>query len=345
MPTFKKYQSDAGYYILARLSNLGNVTYQITPSATSFLRNLNYEHEDELPWALVTPLREAGHVYTKGQGLSNELNEPNLDENILPELSDEEVGQLLSYLEGQDETPSDVLSSLRGHVKRRTPSTDGTDSSSSVGFENLKSTMQEEMDNIDKQSSGLEKYLAGKADSQETFTERISKGETTRNCIVFEMNIRCAMNGAERDLDSVGNRSYWARLHAIARERKHEALNQWNSENETGISEYWDRFPLPPDGTEMIATERGVRLNEDNAPSIWDGSDFEEVAGEDDLYITVDMFSALPSFSPGSIEDGELVTNVGNTTFPATLEEAIRRAGKKDEISESMARKVLTNFY
>jgi hypothetical protein len=115
MPVLHSYVNKAGLYITARPSDVGNVTYQTTSEADEFIRSLGYEDGDNLPWGLINPLRSAGMIYTNNQGVDQDLGEvPHLDPSELPELSEDEKQQLLSYLESRGDVPKEVYEHIRG---------------------------------------------------------------------------------------------------------------------------------------------------------------------------------------------------------------------------------------
>lgn len=117
MPTFKSYVSKEGYYINARPSDIGNVIYQIKSTAEDFVCDLGYEDGNELPWGIVKPLCAAGLVYTNSQGVEDVAGDvPDLDPTRLPELSETEAKQLLSYLEQRSDIPDHVLHQLRSTI-------------------------------------------------------------------------------------------------------------------------------------------------------------------------------------------------------------------------------------
>lgn len=123
MPTLKAYANDPGYYINARPPNIGNITYQLTDSATTFITDLGYGDEDDLPWGLISPLRGAGHVYTHNQGPTSGDETPDLDGRLLPELTDREARKLLAYLSSKSNVHTDILSKLQQNVDTRNSET------------------------------------------------------------------------------------------------------------------------------------------------------------------------------------------------------------------------------
>lgn len=119
MPTFKSYVNDDGYYINARPSDVGNITYQVDADASDFILELGYEHEDELPWGIVKPLRVVGLVYTNSQGVSeDDEGVPGLDPSKLALMSVSERKELLEYLKGRGDLPSEVIDELRSQIAK-----------------------------------------------------------------------------------------------------------------------------------------------------------------------------------------------------------------------------------
>lgn len=117
MPTFKSYVSDPGYYINARPSDVGNITYQVDSEAADFILKLGYEDEDELPWGVVKPLRVAGLIYTNQQGVTEADEDiPGLDPSKLPSMSKREREELLEYLDGRGDIDHDVVEGLRSQI-------------------------------------------------------------------------------------------------------------------------------------------------------------------------------------------------------------------------------------
>jgi len=117
MPTFKSYVSDPGYYINARPSDVGNITYQVDAEAADFILKLGYEDEDELPWGVVKPLRVAGLVYTNGQGVTeDDEGIPGLDPSKLPSMSKKEREELLEYLDERGDIDDEIIRLLHSQI-------------------------------------------------------------------------------------------------------------------------------------------------------------------------------------------------------------------------------------
>ena len=99
MPKLKAYTGKDGYYISARPSNIGNITYQVNPNIWEFLEELGYGDESEIEWGLLKPLRVAGLIYTNNSGVSDDdEGVPGLDPTKLTAMSTEEVEEILNYL-------------------------------------------------------------------------------------------------------------------------------------------------------------------------------------------------------------------------------------------------------
>lgn len=117
MPTFKSYVNDPGYYINARPSDVGNITYQVDAEAADFILKLGYESDDELPWGVVKPLRKAGLVYTNNQGVTeDDEGVPGLDPSKLASMSKQEREELIEYLDGRGDIDDEVIESLRSQI-------------------------------------------------------------------------------------------------------------------------------------------------------------------------------------------------------------------------------------
>lgn len=116
MPTLKKYVNKEGYYINARPSDAGNVTYQVDPSIWDFLEELGYSHESDIEWDLIKPFRAAGLIYTAGEGPSvgDDAFEP--DSSKLSELPDETIQAILDYLESRNDINPRIKDQIRERI-------------------------------------------------------------------------------------------------------------------------------------------------------------------------------------------------------------------------------------
>lgn len=114
MPVYHSYVNDDGYYITARPSDVGNITYQTTTEADELLTELGYEDEDNLPWGLINPFRAAGLIFTNGQGVKADLDDaPDLDPSKLESLSPSKAEELLAYFDSRKDIPEEVYNQLQ----------------------------------------------------------------------------------------------------------------------------------------------------------------------------------------------------------------------------------------
>jgi len=119
MPVYHSYVDDDGYYITARPSDVGNITYQTTTEADTLLTELGYRDEDDLPWGLINPFRAAGLIFTNGQGVKADLDDaPDLDPSKLDKLSASKAEELLAYFESREDIPDEVYNQLQEIIER-----------------------------------------------------------------------------------------------------------------------------------------------------------------------------------------------------------------------------------
>jgi hypothetical protein len=120
VPVFHSYVDDDGYYITARPSDVGNITYQTTEEAETLLSELDYEDADDLPWGIINPLRSAGLIYTNSQGVDNNQDDaPDLDPTKLPELTDSEIQELLDYFGSRGDISDEVYDKLKEKIESK----------------------------------------------------------------------------------------------------------------------------------------------------------------------------------------------------------------------------------
>jgi hypothetical protein len=121
VPVFHSYVNDDGYYITARPSDVGNITYQTTSEADQLLSELGYGDEDDLPWGIINPLRSAGLIYTNNQGVDSlQEDAPDLDPSKLPELTENEIQKLLDYFDSRGDIPDHIYRQLEEKVESST---------------------------------------------------------------------------------------------------------------------------------------------------------------------------------------------------------------------------------
>ncbi|WP_049892413.1 hypothetical protein [Haloquadratum walsbyi] len=127
-PTLNRYNDNSGYYIQARLSNLGHVTYQVTSQTEEFIADLGYSDSEDLPWGLINPLKTAGEVYTHGTGVKpQDQSAPELSPDSLPELSETEADSLMQYLEDATDVEPDIVNQVEQKINAEPDEQNGMD--------------------------------------------------------------------------------------------------------------------------------------------------------------------------------------------------------------------------
>jgi hypothetical protein len=119
VPVLHSYIDDDGYYITARPSDVGNITYQVSEEAETLLSELDYRDEDDLPWGIINPLRSAGLIYTNSQGVDHHDDAPNLDPTKLPELTQSEIQKLLDYLESRKDISEEIYRQIEEKIESK----------------------------------------------------------------------------------------------------------------------------------------------------------------------------------------------------------------------------------
>ena len=148
MPTLKAYVSKDGYYINARPSDVGNVTYQVDKSIWEFLEKMDYGHESEIEWGLIKPFRLAGLIYTEGGGV-DDINDdiPELDPSKLSSLSVEALNELLEYIESRTDLSPTVKEKIKSYIREH-----GSHKSTELADE-IRETVDTVLDHTDRQPS------------------------------------------------------------------------------------------------------------------------------------------------------------------------------------------------
>jgi hypothetical protein len=116
VPTLNEYADDDGYYIRARPSDAGNVTYQLKPQGARILEKVGYENEDEIDWQVLNALRIPNLLYTGESGTTDNELPVGLDKNVAS-LSEQKAKRLLSELGSisqVDRAQTDELENILG---------------------------------------------------------------------------------------------------------------------------------------------------------------------------------------------------------------------------------------
>jgi len=90
MPKIREYKNDPGYYIYARPSDAGNVTYGIDEVAYPIFNELGYEHEDPISWRIIQVLKQVGLDDTDGKGTTPDPDPITFETEESPDLGDKE---------------------------------------------------------------------------------------------------------------------------------------------------------------------------------------------------------------------------------------------------------------
>jgi hypothetical protein len=115
MPTLHKRATKPGYYLRARPSKIGYVTYQIDDPALEFLLELGYRDGADISWSLVRPLRVVGDLYTHKEGTPGAVDSDSVDpvkEGLLRQMTENERKALRQYLQDHPRLSATVLSKL-----------------------------------------------------------------------------------------------------------------------------------------------------------------------------------------------------------------------------------------
>lgn len=113
MPTFNRYNNETGYYIRARPSDTGNITYQIDPAGEQILEKIGYADGDSLDWEVLKSLRVAGLIHTGDRGVSAEDPTIDLEKQEIDSLSAEDAEQLLNQLSSTPQVGNSEVSKIR----------------------------------------------------------------------------------------------------------------------------------------------------------------------------------------------------------------------------------------
>lgn len=98
MPTLNEYADEDGYYILARPSDTGNITYQLKPRGEQIVEKVGYQDGEEIGWQVISALKVPNLVYTGDGGTTDDDMSVNLDNEEIDALSEEDAKKLLDEL-------------------------------------------------------------------------------------------------------------------------------------------------------------------------------------------------------------------------------------------------------
>jgi len=82
VPTIREYKNKPGYYIYARPSDAGNVTYGIDEVAYPIFEKSGYTHRDPISWRIIRVLKILGLDDTDGEGATPDVEPEKFEELI-----------------------------------------------------------------------------------------------------------------------------------------------------------------------------------------------------------------------------------------------------------------------
>ena len=98
MPTLNEYTNDDGYFIRARPSDTGNITYQLEPRGEQIVEKVGYQGGDEIGWQVINALKVPNLIYTGDGGTTDDDISVDLDKEEIEALSEEDAKRLLDEL-------------------------------------------------------------------------------------------------------------------------------------------------------------------------------------------------------------------------------------------------------
>ncbi|NUB91167.1 hypothetical protein HT576_09055 [Haloterrigena sp. SYSU A121-1] len=100
MPTINSYVDEEGYYIRARPSGAGNITYKIKDEGNPVVWKHGLRDGDEISWSTIQSFKALGIIYTEESGtLGPDDFKPDpeqLEKTELPESDAEELFGILT---------------------------------------------------------------------------------------------------------------------------------------------------------------------------------------------------------------------------------------------------------
>lgn len=127
MPTLNEYTNDDGYYILARPSDTGNITYQLKPRGEQIVEKVGYQDGEEIGWQVIDALKVPNLVYTGDEGTTDNNISVDLDREEIEALSEEDAKELLDELSSVPrvgESQTDEIEEILGVSDDTVPDTE-----------------------------------------------------------------------------------------------------------------------------------------------------------------------------------------------------------------------------
>jgi len=114
MPTINKYANEEGYYIRARPSSAGNITYKIKDEGNPVVWKHGLRDNDEISWSTIQSFKALGIVYTEQSGtLEPDDFEPDPEQLEKTTLAESDARELFSIITTQFDLSQEERAEIR----------------------------------------------------------------------------------------------------------------------------------------------------------------------------------------------------------------------------------------
>jgi hypothetical protein len=114
VPTINSYANKQGYYIRARPSSTGNITYKIKNKGNPIVRKYGLKDGDEISWSTIQSFKALGVIYTEKSGtLGPDDFEPDPEQLEKTELFESDAKELFSVITTQFELSAEERTEIR----------------------------------------------------------------------------------------------------------------------------------------------------------------------------------------------------------------------------------------
>lgn len=114
MPTINSYANDEGFYIRARPSNAGNITYKIKEEGNLVVWKHGLRDGDEISWSTIQSFKALGIIYTEQSGtLGPDDFRPDPEQLEKTELTESDAQDLFSIIISQFELTKEERTEIR----------------------------------------------------------------------------------------------------------------------------------------------------------------------------------------------------------------------------------------
>jgi hypothetical protein len=114
VPTINKYTDEEGYYIRARPSGAGNITYKIKDEGNPVVWKHGLRDDDEISWSTIQSFKALGIVYTEQSGtLEPDDFEPDPKQLEKTTLAESDARELFSIITAQFDLSQEERAEIR----------------------------------------------------------------------------------------------------------------------------------------------------------------------------------------------------------------------------------------